>query len=328
MPQRALKRRTFGAAALACAAVAFAPAAFAQDFPSKPVKIVVSFAAGGLTDTIARAMQPRLAEAFGQPVVIENRPGAGGTLAEALVARAPADGHTLLLSADSVPANPHLIPNLSYDAFKDLQPVTLVARIPLVMLVHPSVPAKDVKELVEYARANKGKVSYASPGIGTSNHLYFEVFKDLAKVDMPHIAYKGGGPAMADVLAGHVPVTMMSATLAAPQVAAGKVRALAVTSDARSPKMPNVPTFTEASFTDFRPQQWTGVFVPAGTPPAIVQKISAEFAKALRSPDVAARMSELSAETVMSSQQEFARMLRRENEVLGKLIKDRDIKAQ
>jgi tripartite-type tricarboxylate transporter receptor subunit TctC len=328
MSRRAFLRRVAGAAAAAFALSAL-PSAFAQEaWPAKPIRIIVSFAPGGLTDQIARALQPRLQEAFGQPVVIDNKPGAGGTLAEALLAKSPADGYTLLLSADSVPANPHLIPNLSYDSLKDMQPVSLLTRIPLVMVVNNAVPANTLQEFVTYAKANGSKLSYASPGIGTSNHLFYEVFKDVAGIDMPHVAYRGGNPAMTDLMGGHVQAMLISATLAAPQVAAGKVKGLAVTSDKRLPQIPNVPTFAEAGYPDFKPQQWTGLFVPAGTPPAVTARITTEFAKALKSPDVIARLNDLNAEPVMSSQAEFAAMLRRETTVLGKLIQSRGIKAQ
>jgi tripartite-type tricarboxylate transporter receptor subunit TctC len=328
MLKRAFLRRVVtGAAAATCALLAVAPVQ-AQEWPAKPIRVIVSFAPGGLTDLIARSLQPRLQEAFGQPVVIDNKPGAGGTLAEALLARAAPDGYTLLLSADSVPANPHLVPNLSYDSLKDLAPVAQLTRIPLVMLVNNGVPATSLREFVAHAKGNTGKLSYGSPGIGTSNHLYSEVFKDMTGIDMPHVAYKGGGPAMTDLMGGHVQALLISSTLAAPQVAGGKVRALAVTSDKRSAQMPNVPTFAEAGFPDFRPQQWTGLFVPAGTPPAVVGRITAEFAKAMKAPDVLARLNELNAEPVMSTQAEFAAMLKREHETLGKLIKARGIKAQ
>jgi tripartite-type tricarboxylate transporter receptor subunit TctC len=327
MLKRAFVRHLFAGAAAVCS-LAVAPCALAQDWPAKPVHLIVSFAPGGLTDLIARAMQPKLAEGLGQPVIIENRPGAGGTVAEGLLARAAPDGYTIMLTADSVPANPHLISSLPYDTLKDLVPVSLLVRIPLVLLVNPAVPATTVKEFVDYARANNGKISYASPGIGTSNHLYFEVFKDLTHLEMPHIAYKGGGPAMTDLLGGHVPVMLISATLATPQVTAGKVRALAVTSEKRSPQMPNVPTFAEAGFPDFHPQQWTGLFVPAGTPPAVIARLTAEFSKALKAPDVLARLTELRAEPVMSSQAEFTSLIHKDYQVLGKLIRDRNIKAQ
>ncbi len=324
------KRAFLGRLAAGAAAAAFmltGSAAVAQDWPSKPIRILVSFAPGGLTDQIARALQPRLQEGFGQPIVIENRPGAGGTLAEGVLAKSPADGYTILLSADSVPANPHLVRKLPYDTFRDLVPVSMLARIPLVMLANNNVPASTVKDFVGYAKASGAKASYGSPGIGTSNHLYFEVLKDMAGMDMPHLAYKGGGPAMADLMGGHIQALLISSTLAVPQAAGGKVKALAVTSDKRLAQLPNVPTFAEAGFPDFKPQQWTGLFVPAGTPPAIVARIHGEFAKALKAPDVAARMSDLNAEPVMSSQQEFSAFLRRESDTLGRLIKARNITA-
>lgn len=327
MSKRAFLRRLLAGTAVAACGLGTLPSALAQEWPAKSVRIIVSFAPGGLTDLIARAIQPKLQELLGQPVVIDNKPGAGGTVAEGLLARAAPDGYTMLLSADSVPANPHLVANLPYDALKDLQPVALLTRIPLVMLVNNNVPANNLQAFVAHAKANPGKVGFASPGIGTSNHLYSELFKDMAGLEMPHIAYKGGGPAMTDLMGGHVQALLISSTLAAPQVAAGKVRALAVTSEKRNPKMPEVPTFAEAGFPDFKPQQWNGLFVPAGTPQAVVNRISAEFAKAIRSPDVAQRLAELNAEPVMSSQAEFAALLKREHGVLGKLIKARGIKS-
>lgn len=328
MPGLILKKYLQTLLALAAGCVLAMTPALAQEWPNKPLRLIVSFAPGGVTDLIARAVQPRLAEAFGQPVVIENRPGAGGTVAEALLARAAPDGYTMLMTADSVPANPHLIQNLPYDTLKDLLPVSMLTRVPLVLLVNAAVPANTVKEFVSYVRANPAKVSYASPGIGTSNHLYSEVFKGMTDTDMAHVAYKGGGPAMTDLMGGHVQALLISSTLAMPQVAGAKVKALAVTSDKRSAQMPNVPTFAEEGYPDFKPQQWSGLFVPAGTPPAIVARIGAEFAKAIRSPDVAARLNELGAEPVLSSQAEFASFIRKDYDTLGKLIRARNITAQ
>ena len=308
-------------------AIAAFPAG-AQDWPVKPIRIIVSFAPGGLTDQIARVLQPKLQADFGQPVIIENKPGAGGTVAEGMLAKSPPDGYTLLLSADSVPANPHLIARLAYDSSKDLLPISMLAQIPLVMLVSNNVPTATLKDYVAYAKSAGAKGSYGSPGVGTSNHLYFEVFKDLAGLDLPHVAYKGGGPAMTDLMGGHIDALLISGTLAVPQVNGGKVKALAVTSDKRLVQLPNVPTFAEAGFAKFNPQQWTGLFAPAGTPTAIVSRIHSEFAKALRSPEILARLQELSAEPVMSSQAEFATFLRSEGQTLGKLIKQRGITSQ
>ena len=298
----------------------------AQEWPTKPIRVIVSFAPGGLTDLIARALQSKLQEGLGQPVIIENRPGAGGTLAEGLLAKAPPDGYTILLSADSVPANPHLIPRLPYDTFKDLLPVSMLARIPLVLLINNNVPSATVKDFVQYAKTRD--FSYGSPGVGTSNHLYFELFKDNTGITMPHLAYKGGGAALTDLMGDHIQALLLSTTLAVPQAAAGKVKALAVTSEKRIARLPNVPTFQEAGFPDFNPQQWTGLFVPSGTPPAVVARIRDEFSKAVKSPDVLARLSELNVEPVMSTQAEFTQYLQRETQVLGRLIKARGITAQ
>jgi tripartite-type tricarboxylate transporter receptor subunit TctC len=302
--------------------------AVAEEWPSKPIRILVSFAPGGLTDQIARVLQPRLQAGFGQPVIIENRPGAGGTLAEGMLAKSAPDGYTLLLSADSVPANPHLIAKLPYDSSKDLLPISMLAQIPLVLLVNNTVPASTLKEYVAHVKTGGAKGSYGSPGVGTSNHLYFEVLKDVAGLDLPHVAYKGGGPAMTDLMGGHIETLLISSTLAVPQVNGGKVKALAVTSEKRLALLPNVPTFAEAGFPKFNPQQWTGLFVPAGTPAAIVARIHAEFAKAVRSPELVARLQELSAEPVMNSQAEFTSFLINEGQTLGKLIKQRGITAQ
>jgi tripartite-type tricarboxylate transporter receptor subunit TctC len=231
------------------------------------------------------------------------------------------------MSADSVTANMHLFRNLSYDALRDLQPVSMLARVPLVLIVHPSVPASSVPEFVAYARSSQGKVNYASPGSGTSNHLYMEFFKGIAGFEMTHVPYKGGGPAMNDLLGGQVQAILISQTLAAPQVRGGKVRALAVTSEKRSGVLPQVPTFAEAGYADFTPHTWTGLLLPAGTPQPVVQRLHSEYASAVRTPEVQARFSELGAETVMNSPPDFTAYLRRESERLGKLIRERGIRA-
>ena len=301
--------------------------AIAQAWPEKPVRLVVAFSPGGLIDTFARTLQPRLAEGLGQPVVIENRGGAGGTLAEAMVAKSAPDGYTVLVSADSPPANPHLFRNLGYDVFRDLAPVSMLARVPFALVVHPSVPAASIAEFIAAARSHAGQYSYASPGTGTGNHLYMELFKALAGVEITHVPYKGGGPAMNDLIGGQVQASLISVTLAAPQVRAGKARALGTTGEKRTAMLPQVPTFVEAGFGDFTPHTWSGLFLPAGTPAAILQRLHAESAKALRAPEVRTRFGELGAEIVMNSPAEFAALLRAENERLGKLIRERRISA-
>lgn len=307
------------------ATLAFTIPASAQTWPEKPVRLVVAFAPGGLIDTFARTLQPRLVEGLGQPLIIENRGGAGGTLAESVVAKSAPDGYTVLVSADSPPANPHLFRNLNYDFFRDLAPVSMLARVPFVLVVHPSVPANSLAELVAYVRSRQGQFSYASPGTGTGNHLFMELFKSLAGIEMIHVPYKGGGPAMSDLIGGQVQASLISITLAAPQVRSGKVRAVGITSEKRAALLPQVQTFVEAGYRDFTPHTWCGLFVPAATPAAVVQRLNAEFAKAVRAPEVQTRFRELGAETVMNSPPEFAAFLRAETERLGNLIRERKI---
>ncbi len=316
-----------GAVSAAAALLAVQLPAYAAEgaWPNKPVRIIVAFAPGGLTDVVARAFQPSLSETFGQPVIIENKPAAGGTIAEAQLARSEPDGYTLLMTADGVPANPYLYKGLSYDSLQDLQPVSQLVRIPLVMLVNNQVPAESVKELVQYAKSAPGKYSYASPGTGTSNHLFYEVFKDMTGIEMEHVAYKGGSPAMTDLIGGHVSSLLISATLAIPQVQGGKVKAVAVTSSERLSRLPKVPTFAEAGYPDFAPHQWTGLYVPKGTPPEVVRRIHAAFAKAAQEPAVGKRLAELNAEPIVTSPDEFKRFMKSSHQVLGELIKSKSI---
>ncbi len=325
---RRTQQRVLDVVLLAAAvAAAGAPSALAQSYPDKPVHVIVTFAPGGLTDIYARMLQPRLAAGLGQPVIIENRGGAGGTLAEAQLAKSAPDGYTMMLSGDSVPANPHLFRGLSYDLFRDLLPVSLVTQVPLALLVHPSVPAASLSEFVAYARSRRRYLNYASPGTGTTSHLYMELFNSVAGIEMTHVPYKGGGPAMVDLLGGQVQALLLSVTASAPDVRNGKVRAIAVTGEKRSPKLPQVPTFGEQGYADFTLSTWTGLFLPAGTPPAIVQRLHAEFVKAARAPEVETRFRELGAEVVMSSTAEFTTLLRSEYDRLGKLIRERKISA-
>ena len=314
------------ACGLALALIMGTGCAAAQGWPDKPLRLVVAFTPGGLIDSFARTLQPRLAEGFGQPVLIENRGGAGGTVAESMLAKSAPDGYTMMVSADSPPANPHLFSGLNYNFFRDIAPVTMTARVPFVLVVHPSVPATSIAELVTAARARPG-MSYASPGSGTGNHLFMELLKLEAGFDMTHIPYKGGGPAMNDVIGGQVQASLISITLAAPQARSGKVRALGVTSYKRLASLPQVPTFIESGFTDFTPHTWSGLFVPSGTPPAIIQRMHAEYAKAARAPEVAKRFEDLGAEIVMNPTAEFTAFLKSETERLGKLIRTRNISA-
>ena len=307
--------------------MAFAGAACAQSYPSKPLRLVVGFAAGGLVDTLARTMQPKLQAGLGQPLLIENQAGGAGTVAEATLAKSAPDGYTLMMSADSPPTNVHLFRNQGYDLFRDLRAVAMLTRVPLVMLVHPSVPANTIQEFIAYARSKNGAVNYASPGAGTSNHLYMELLKGIGGFEMTHVGYKGGGPAMNDLLGGQVQAILISITLGAPNVRAGKLRALATSGDKRTVQLPQVPSFAEAGIQDFNPQSWSGLFVPAGTPQTIVQRLHDEFSQTLKDPEVLKRLQDLSAEPVMNSPDQFAAFLKTESERLGRLIRERGISA-
>ena len=307
--------------------LAFATPILAQSYPAKPLRVIVSFAAGGLVDTLARSMQPKLQSALGQPLLIENQGGGGGTIAEATLARAAPDGYTLMMSADSPPANMHLFRNLSYDLLRDLRAVSMLTRVPLVLLVHPSVPANTLQEFVSYARSKAGAVNYASPGSGTSNHLYMEILKGAGGFEMTHVPYKGGGPAMNDLIGGQVQAILISITLAAPNVRGGKLRALSVSGDKRSAMLPQVPTFGESGVQDFNPHSWSGLFLPANVPQPLVQRLHEEFSQAVKDPEVSKRLQDLSAEPVMNSPDQFAAFLKTESERLGRLIRDRNISA-
>lgn len=312
------------AALLACVGI---PCALAQAWPDKPVRIIVGFTAGGLVDTFARTLQPRLAEALGQPVLVENRGGAGGTLAEAVLAKSPPDGHTVLITPDTPVANPHLYRDLGYDFFRDAMPVTMLVRVPLVLVVHPSVPASSLAEFVAHVRSLQGRFAYATPGSGTSNRLSMEVLQQLAGIRMTHVPYKGGPQVMTDVMGGQVPATLIAVTLAAPPVRSGKLKAVAVTDEKRSALLPQVQTFAEGGYAGFPPGQWSGLFVPAATRAAIVERLHAATATAIRAPDVQARLQQLGAETVMSTPAQFAAFLRAESARIGELVRRHKITA-
>jgi tripartite-type tricarboxylate transporter receptor subunit TctC len=312
---------TFSRCVLLVLLAAAAAPALAQSYPTKPIRLIVEFAPGGLIDTMARAIQPKVSEALGQPVIIENRGGAGGTLAEAQVAKSPPDGYTVLFAGDAVAFNPHLFNGLPYDLFRDLVPVSQIAKVPLVMIVPANLPVGSAQEFAAYARARPGQLSYASPGSGVSMFAA-EIFKELARIDLSSVPYKGGGPALIDVMSGQVHTLFTSVFLVAPQVKSGKLKALAVASERRSPLLPETPTFAEAGFSDFIAGSWSGLLAPAGTPQAVIQRLHADFAKALRSPEVEARFRELGTEVIGSSPAEFSALLKKEHEIYGRLIRE------
>ncbi len=296
--------------------------AAAQAWPSKPIKYVVPFAAGGTTDILARTISEKLSVALGQPVVVENKPGAGGGLGAAEVAKAAPDGYTIMGGTISTHAiNASLYKNLPYDPVKDFAPITLIARVPNMLVINNDIPAKDVAELIALMKANPGKWSFASSGNGTSQHLSGELFKGMAGADMQHIPYKGSAPALTDVMGGQVTMTFDNITTAWPLARGGKLRALAVTTAKRSPVSPEVPTLAESGLPGYEIGSWQGVFAPAGTPPEIVKRLNTEIVKIINSPDVQKKLLELGAEPVANSPEEFTALVKTEVVKWGDVVK-------
>lgn len=300
----------------------------AQDYPSRPVRMIVAVPPGGPADTLARLVGPKLSDALGQIVVIDNRPGANGIIAYDMAARATPDGYTFVLVAAGVAINPSLYRNVPYDPIKDFSPITLGITVPNILIVHPSVPAKSVKELVSEIKAKQGAFTFASAGNGTSGHLALEQFRLSTGTSFVHVPYKGGGPALAETVAGQVQALFSIALAATPQVKAGKVRALAITSAKRSPVAPELPTVAESGFPGFEVIGWFGWLAPAGTSKAIVGKLNQGIVRALAAPDVNARLQSMSTVPVGDSPQEFARFVRSERDKWAKVIKAANIKIQ
>jgi len=311
------------------ALLAFSPLApaQAQTWPDKPIKLIVSFAPGGVHDTLARVLQPRLTEALGQPIVIENRPGAGGNIAAEAVAKSEPDGYTFLVASEAIATNEYLYRSIAYDPYKDLAPVAKLADYPMALIAHPSVPANNVKELVALAKARPGSLSYGSAGIGASGHLAGELFNSVEGVNIVHVPYKGGAPALADLVAGRIQVMFLSVSLSAPQLKQGRIKVLAVTGDKRSDKLPDVPTTAEQGFPDVQALLFSSLLAPAATPAAVIRRMNSEVVKALRAPEVVARLTDLGAVPAPSSPEQFARILKRDGERWGKLIRERNIHA-
>ncbi|HTQ73652.1 MAG TPA: tripartite tricarboxylate transporter substrate binding protein [Burkholderiales bacterium] len=317
-----------GRYALLVAALLLEPA-FAQLYPSKPIRLIVPFAAGGGNDNVARLVGRRLGETLGQPVVVDNRPGAGGVLGAELAAKAPPDGYTLFLGGvGSHAINPNLIENLPYDPIRDFAPVELLAQAPLVLVVHPSVPARDVAELVAYARRNPGKLNFASNGNGSSSQLAAVMFESMAGIEMVHVPYKGLSPALTDLLSGQVQLMFSSVVAIVPHVKAGKVRGLATTGAKRLALLPGLPTIAESGFPGYEASSWYGILAPAGTPRDIVTKLNAELSKALEQPEVRNSLLAEGAEPAGGTPEQFAAHIRAEKERLGKIIRDAKIRLQ
>jgi tripartite-type tricarboxylate transporter receptor subunit TctC len=304
--------------------------AAAQGYPSKPIRIVVPYPPGGPLDIMARAIGQKLTEAWGQPVVVDNRPGAGGNIGADLVAKSTPDGYTLLMGAVATHAiNPTLYGHVPYDPVKDFLPVALVAQVPNVLVVNPSVPAGTVKDLIELARARPGNLNFGSGSTGSTGHLAGELFNIMAGVKMVHIPYKGGAPAMADLLAGQIQLMFDNLANALPNVRAGKLRALAVTTLARSPALPDLPTIAESGLPGFDLTTWFGLMAPAGTPPGIVTKLNAEIVRDLNAKDMRERLEKMGAGVPANNTSEhFAAFIRDEAAKYAKVVRESGAKVE
>jgi tripartite-type tricarboxylate transporter receptor subunit TctC len=302
----------------------------AQGYPNRPIRVVVPFPAGGPTDTMARIVSDRLGQVLGQSIVIENKGGgAGGSIGAKFVASADPDGYTILITpGGSLTTGPAVHANIGYDPAKAFVPVGLLMTSPLILGVHPDVPAKTMRELVDYAKANPGKITWGSQGFGTAPHLLAELFKLDNKVNILHVPYRGTAPMLAAVVAGEVQVVADPTTTALPHVESGRLRPLAVTTPQRSPKLPNVPTTAEAGFPKFSSTFWLGVVAPAGTPPEIVNKLNAAFRESLEPAETRARLANLSADIAIGTPAEFGKMLDDERALWSEVVKAAHIKVE
>jgi tripartite-type tricarboxylate transporter receptor subunit TctC len=310
-----------------CVLLALGASASAQSYPNRPIRLVVPFGAGGGTDNLARIIEPFVSKALGQPIVIENRAGGGSIIGMDAVAKSAADGYTLVMTDTSIAVNPSLKP-LPYDTINDFAPVSLLATAPVILVAHPKVPAKTLQEFVALAKAQPGKFNYASGGNGSSTHLGGELLKLVAGIDVVHVPYKGTGPAMNDLIGGHVDVMFSGISSAKPFMDAGTLRAYAVTGEARNAAAPDVPTFAEAGLAGVTASTYWGVLAPKGTPQEIVDRVSAELAKAMRDPDIVARVGQLGYLPIAGGPSDYADNIKSEIEKWGKVVRSANIKAE
>ncbi len=323
-----MHRRTFAKGALALAAAALvAPLAAAQAFPSKPIKIIVPYSPGGTTDLLARLVGQKLSERLGQPVVVDNKPGANGMIGSDLVAKSPADGYTLgIASPGSHAANASLYKAMTYDTVNDFTPVTLAVQAPFLLVVHPSLNVGSVKELIAAAKAKPGEISYASGGSGSSQHLAMELFKSMAGIDMTHVPYKGSAASYPDLISGTVKAEMDVLPTSLPHVKGGRLKVLATGSAKRLALLPDVPTIAESGVPGYESNSWYGFVAPARLPRAVLDKLNAEIVRALREPDVIEKLTTAGVIVVASTPEEFAAFIKTEMEKAARVIKAANIK--
>jgi tripartite-type tricarboxylate transporter receptor subunit TctC len=303
-------------------------AALAQAYPSKTIRLIMPFPPGGPTDIVGRLVAAKVSEQIGQSVVADTRPGASGNVGLEIASKAPPDGYTIVLASPVIALSPLLYSKLNYDPHKDLAPISLVGAVRNVLVVHPSVPAKTVKELVEIARKNPGKLNYGSGGIGTTTHLAPELLKSLEKLNIVHVPYKGSGLALIGLASGQVDMEVLAAPAALGQIQDGRVRALAVLSPKRLPDLPNVLTTKEQGFANFEMSVWYGMLAPAGTPREIINRLNAEFTKATTAPDMQPRFATAGIEPLTSTPEEFGNFIKSEASRFAKVIKDAGIKGE
>jgi tripartite-type tricarboxylate transporter receptor subunit TctC len=299
----------------------------AQDWPSRPVRLILPFPPGGGTDILGRLIAERLSASLGQPVVTENRGGAGGNVGAEAAARSTPDGYTIVLVAPSLAISPTLYSKINYDPVKDFEPVSLVATVPNVMITQPSLPTHNLQEFIAYAKARPGELNFGSGGAGTSNHLAGELFNIVAGTKLVHVPYKGVNLAMQDLLAGNVQLVFIGIPAAAPHIKAGKLRALALVAPQRSAALPDVPTIAEAGLADFEVTTWYGVLAPAGTPRNVISRLNAELGKIMHSPELKEKLAATGTEPLTSTPQEFAAYIKREIAKWGDVIRKSGAKA-
>lgn len=304
------------------------PAVVAADYPQRPLRFILPFPAGGATDTIGRSIAQKLGESLGQNVLVDNRPGAGGNLGVEVAAKSAADGYTLLLCSPTCAISPSLYRRLNYDPQRDLAPISLVATIPTLLIVHPAVPAKSLKELLELARSRPGLLNYGSGGVGSSNHLAMELMKSLARIDIVHVAYKGTGQALASLVAGEIQMVAISPPAALPLLPSGKVRVLAVLRERRITTLPDVPTAAEAGLPGLHVNTWYGMLTRSGTPAPLIALLNERVNAALKSPDTRDRLAQAGVEATGSTAQQFGDFMKSEIQRLGRIVREAGIKAE
>ena len=302
--------------------------ALAQPYPSKPIRLVVPFPPGGPTDLLARTLGQKLQERIGQSVIIDNKPGASTIIGVDAVVKSPADGYTLLLGSNSLALNRFLILKMPYDIDRDIVPVVLLTKISNALVVHPSLPVKDLKEFISYARANPGKITYASTGNGTATHLFGEMFASMTGIEMTHVPYKGTAPALNDLLSGQVNAMFDSLTSVIPNVRAGKVRLIGLTNSKRAMFAPEMPTLSELGLPDYEATGWFGVAAPAKVPTEVINKLNFEINAILQTPEMAAKLSQLGGEVAGGSPDDFKLFIQSEAKKWGRVIQDAKIKME